>query len=956
MAEPRRPSAGELDQLIESFRRDPGRGFVALGNAYLALGRPRDAIEIGALGLKSEPGNLDGRVMVAYAFAQLHQWKEAQAELLKVVKTDRSNAFGFRLLGEVLMRRADYERALPVLQHAQNLAPADPVVLALLKRARTGQPLDPPPPPPVAVAPAQAGARPTRPPPASRHDDPYPIDDMPTRVAGEIGEQADDGVLARMELERREIQAQRAPIDRGARRVDDRGRDREERRPVEVHQPPPSENPLAPLGADPRMAHMPTLMAEASPGPAPHAGMAPAGQPSRGQPGSYAPPPGQPAVRPRVFPVEKPKDAAQASLRQSVAVGEDYLNNLLAGGLLDVPRVRVAEPRHDVSPDRRWGRSTFRMFIYLFALLFLAAGGAGTWLWYAEKQKAEDVARYLESATAGIEHGDHAGLVAADTAARAALERDRGSPYAVAVLAEITALESFLYRELEPAEVEKAIALAARDIDDPGDRGYRELLVARGADALSRLSADDEGSDRRLAEASAALEAWLADHGDDVLVRWLAGEARLAAGSRAAARAAFEQAHDGGNGSVLATIALGNLELDAARYDAARALFDSALSRAPRHPWAFLGRSLVRSERSLELEEAMGDLNVGVSQDAGPRVAAYKRLALATALYGLEDYATFAAELDQARGVDDPRFLARVGLLRVAQGKIADAAAARSTIRWYAAQPEGDPLVALLDAELLLARGLPAAALEVIGDQEGLRAARLRGRALFDAGKPVEAIAELGEAIEIAPDDLDTRTWREAARMVSLSGEERRKADEALDSLGRQAKSKATRLAHGLALGAIGRTADARSRLVQSLSDLSDEYPNPLAYRAHVALGELDLAAGKPAEAAEHAARALEHNGGYLPAHDLAGRALVDSDPTRAAGHLAEVAGADAASAGAELVLARILAATDAEAAAAALERARAKGVTVEQLQAQFDRFPADLMTRLGVPPPAKKK
>ena len=85
--------------------------------------------------------------------AALHQWKEAQAELLRVVKVDRTSKVGFTLLGEVLMRRADYERATPVLQHAQNLDPSNPAVLALLRAARSGAQLDPPAPIPTPIAP-----------------------------------------------------------------------------------------------------------------------------------------------------------------------------------------------------------------------------------------------------------------------------------------------------------------------------------------------------------------------------------------------------------------------------------------------------------------------------------------------------------------------------------------------------------------------------------------------------------------------------------------------------------------------------------------------------------------------------------------------------------------------------------------------------------------------------------
>src|SRR3954462_12216911 len=150
----RRPTAQEIEELIDLVRRDPASpAFIDLGEAYLALGRPRDAIVVGNLGIEAAPDSLEGRVMLARAHASLHQWKEAQGELLRVVKVDRSNRQGFALLGEVLLRRQDFERAVPVLQHAQNLEPTSPQILSMLKRARSGQTLDAPPPVPQPVPP-----------------------------------------------------------------------------------------------------------------------------------------------------------------------------------------------------------------------------------------------------------------------------------------------------------------------------------------------------------------------------------------------------------------------------------------------------------------------------------------------------------------------------------------------------------------------------------------------------------------------------------------------------------------------------------------------------------------------------------------------------------------------------------------------------------------------------------
>ena len=98
----RRPTAQEIEELIDLVRRDPSSpAFIDLAEAYLALGRPKDAATVGRAGLESAPDSLEGRVALARAYCAMHQWKEAQGELLRVVKVDRSNRLGFALLGWV---------------------------------------------------------------------------------------------------------------------------------------------------------------------------------------------------------------------------------------------------------------------------------------------------------------------------------------------------------------------------------------------------------------------------------------------------------------------------------------------------------------------------------------------------------------------------------------------------------------------------------------------------------------------------------------------------------------------------------------------------------------------------------------------------------------------------------------------------------------------------------------
>jgi tetratricopeptide (TPR) repeat protein len=333
---------------------------------------------------------------------------------------------------------------------------------------------------------------------------------------------------------------------------------------------------------------------------------------------------------------------------------------------------------------------------------------------------------------------------------------------------------------------------------------------------------------------------------------------------------------------------------------------------------------------------------------------------MANALLAQEDYKSFAAELDKADGVSDPRFLVRVALLKAQQGKLTDAAKARAEIRWYADKPQPDPLVGILDAELRLASGLARDAYAGVEKVEGLRASRLRGRALFDMGKASDAREELNDALKIAPKDLELQAWAEAAHFLAAEGDERKKADEALDSLGRNAKSNAVRVPHGIALAAVGRAPAAREKLERSLKDVSDEYPNALAYRAHVAIAELDLAEGKAPSAIEHVKKALEVNPGYLPAHDLMGRLLIDTAPDQALPHLTEVVNAEVASVGAELAFVRAVMPSDKpeikKAAADALRRAKQKGATAEQLALVVPLVDPAMAAELGVPADGGKK
>ncbi|MBL0218290.1 MAG: tetratricopeptide repeat protein [Myxococcales bacterium] len=870
MADPdRRPTAQEIEELIDLVRRDPGSpAFIDLGEAYLALGRPRDAVQVGNLGLEAAPDSLEGRVMLARAHASLHQWKEAQGELLRVVKIDRSNRQGFALLGEVLLRRSDYERAVPVLQHAQNLDPTSPQILSMLKRARAGQALDAPPPVPSPIPPRgetdhpHAGAversRPAPPPIAAppRRPAPAPVPTASPQMRTMAIEPATEPATAtRTEL----ATATRTEAA-----------------------PPPSFADASPAGFQ-----MPS----------------PSSSTAR-TPKQTAPPPmSVEGIRPRVISRDKEKNAAAASLRQSAAVGETYLNDLLTGGLLDVAGVRAPDNDFDLRPDRRWGRSTRRAFIFLFVVLVLGIGGGGTWYWWSEKQKAEAVARLQKEAKQAIGNGDFAGLETSIKKLSESLEKDNANVLTFAYYTETAGLEALLYGT-EADRVNKAYKSAKPEIE-AGAAGWRELVIGKAAVDLATLGTGDGNAQAvaatsisTLSETVKNLDELLKTSPNDKWALWLKARAELAGGERKAAKAQMKAAGEGDDGLVVAMIEHADLMVDDGQLEEALAAYDKATAKSKDHPLAVVGRSLGRAEASVQVNEAIDELSVKLSANIGPRVGSYRNLASALANIGIEDYPKAVESLRKATALkppNEPRFWARVAWAHYTSGNLAETAKARARVVWFGkGKAEDDPTVQLVDAALLLASGLPEKALDQASKIEGVRPRLLRVYALLDLGKAKEAMGEADEVLKMAPENVEAAILREQARMIATEGKDRLAATDALEKLARKAKSKLGRHAYGMALIATGDPKGAQAQLEQALADINtpnnENSPNPLEYRTHTALAELLLEANDIAGAGKQLDEALKVNSGYFPTLGLQARIVLrNNEPDRALDLLAPI-------------------------------------------------------------------
>jgi tetratricopeptide (TPR) repeat protein len=976
----RRPTVEEIEQLREQVRRDPGSpAFVRLGEAYLALGRPSEAIDVATRGLQANPDSIAGRMMIGRAHVMLHQWKQAQTELLKLVKADRNHAAGFALLGEVLLRRNDLERALPVLQHAQNLNPTNPYVEDLLRRARTGQAPDAPPPIPAPRDPERSvgAAFSSR----AASQDPLTFGESePTRVAGGLSAgyhepaapsypppeayppayppsqpaypQASPGRQAGSGASRQPAPPpMSAPppmtADPGAKTImagiGTTGS-------VPAPSMPPPARPTAPQAAPPAAA-APPRAALAAP-PAEEKKAKPSVSPDK------MPPPGPPpGVRPRVVSMEKPTEAARQALRQAADVG-DYLNTLLTQGLLNVPAVQARIEPVTTKPAKRWGRSAVRTFVFLFALLAVGLGGGGYWVYRAELQRKEEVDRRLVQTDGLLETATHADVQRALEETAGALERDPNNLVAMAKFARVGAVSALLYG-MAPSKASAAMSRARAGLQ-PGQPGWADIAFAQAALTMATLGDETEGTPAdRLSDARSSIDGWLAEHPGDGWMLWLKGLAQLEIGDLSGAAQSFEAAEAAGKGPVIATIYRADLQLDAGDLEGAMKRYEQALERAKNHPLAVLGKSLVRIDRADDPADILGEINNTLAEDLGPRVNAYRALAFAMSYLWLGwDYDQFNQNLAKTDGIREPRFLARVAFAELANGRLTAASETRNRIVWYSKEPkEKHPLVAAVDAHVQWLTGLSGPAYEVVKDVQSLRARHMRGRALYELGRMDEALAEFTGILELAPEDWEAQTWHAALRMVTETGEERQKADEELKKLGREQASKLVRYVHGTAWLRIGNKREARLRFEDSLEDVTKERPNPVADRSHTALAELDLAENKLDAAKAHLDEAVEINPGYYPALGLLGRVqLLRGQHAEAAATLRPLVDEpELASAALDLAFAEALVGggnPDDQArqqARAVLLRAKEKGASTDELARIGAMVGPEMLEELGI-------
>ena len=565
---------------------------------------------------------------------------------------------------------------------------------------------------------------------------------------------------------------------------------------------------------------------------------------------------------------------------------EDFLNQLLGAGLVSVPGVQARSAAElDLSPDiggpaKRWGRSTSRAMIAVWLIAVLGAGAAyGIW-WYVGKLRRAAVTRQLTEIAGKLETGGYLPMVGPSGAGelvRAAVKK-----------------ETSLRTMAMSAEVQ---GMALRDYGE-GDDNKFSLLVGQLKKRLIKLAlppTDPKLVEIRVAESAQALRAGkaaaavavLADvaqaNPQDHQVLTALATAEIAVGDRAGARQHATSATVSHPNAATALALLGDLALDEGDFDASIKAYDAALKVDAKHPLALLGRGLARIEHARDLDSVMADVNAGISlTNGGPRVEQWRHLALGEYyLYREEDSELASKELDDAAKttLGEPRYLARLALARLWQGKLAEAEKLRnSAVQIGGASWVGHPLIKNLDGELRLAHDQPDEAAKILGagGKASPRLVLARARVALRLDQPDVAKDMLDTMLDEVPKDQSkyavAQGYRELARGLAAKGQgaqdkkEREAAAAELAKLARGSKSGLVRALSGELQLAMGDFAGARRDLDQA----SDG--NPELYRTRVLLARAYLGEGKKDDALKALEDSVKDNPAYGTALSELGR------------------------------------------------------------------------------------
>jgi len=172
---------------------------------------------------------------------------------------------------------------------------------------------------------------------------------------------------------------------------------------------------------------------------------------------------------------------------------------------------------------------------------------------------------------------------------------------------------------------------------------------------------------------------------------------------------------------------------------------------------------------------------------------------------------------------------------------------------WFSKKAETDQTTLLVDAASLLGTGLPEPALELATKLAGRRPRILRVWANLDLGKYKDAREEAEQLYKEAPQLAEAEALQAQARMMAADNDkDREEHANTLDRVRKKADNKLPRHALGVAWLAVGKLDKAKPELEAAITGVSEEAPNPVAYRTLTALAEVALAEKDPQKAGRY--------------------------------------------------------------------------------------------------------
>lgn len=296
--------------------------------------------------------------------------------------------------------------------------------------------------------------------------------------------------------------------------------------------------------------------------------------------------------------------------------------------------------------------------------------------------------------------------------------------------------------------------------------------------------------------------------------------------------------------------------------DVADDAYARVLKAQPGHPRALVGQALAALDRGKV--QPLPPQPKGL----GPIGESWWHLALGGAALQKGDEQTAATELDlaQSGAWRDGRLAARVGLAKIALGKVSEAERA---LRQAARLAPADPELGALDAEIAVAKGFEDKVAGNLAGRDGPpRLLAIRGRAEYLSGKPKEAAQSLEAALVKRPGDVVASTY------LALSKARLGRATSAVNDLEKLARQHpdVTTPHYGLGLIAYERhdLATARVELSKALTH------DPEAFRAGTWLGRVDAELGRTADAVAELEKVTQDDESLLAAHVTLGHLYHD--------------------------------------------------------------------------------